>query len=82
MHWQWKICPVAHHGTYRDHKCHPIIILEAVTLYDTWIWHAYCGRSGIANDLNVLYRSDLFDDVLEGRAPNVNFIVNGRQYNR
>jgi hypothetical protein len=82
MHWQWKNCPVAHHGTYRGHKGHPTIILEAVASYDTWIWHAYFGMPGAANDLNVLYRSNLFDDVLEGRAPNVNFSVNGRQYSR
>ena len=81
-HWQWKNCPVAQHGTYRGHKGHPTIILEAVASYDTWIWHAYFGMSGAANDLNVLYRSDLFNDILEGRAPNVNFSVNGRQYNR
>ena len=82
MYWKWKNYPVAHHSTYRGQKDHLTIILEALTLYDTWIWHAYFEMPDAANDLNVLYRSDLFDDILEGRAPNVNFSVKGRQYNR
>ncbi|XP_048502710.1 uncharacterized protein LOC125498529 [Beta vulgaris subsp. vulgaris] len=32
------------------------------------------------NDLNVLYRSPIFDDVLHWRAPGVNFMVNGQHY--
>ncbi|XP_048596481.1 uncharacterized protein LOC125578185 [Brassica napus] len=32
------------------------------------------------NDLNVLDRSPVFDDILEGRAPRVRYVVNGHQY--
>ncbi|XP_057524025.1 uncharacterized protein LOC130803843, partial [Amaranthus tricolor] len=32
------------------------------------------------NDLNVLYRSPLLVDLFEGRAPPVNFTVNGNKY--
>ncbi|XP_024014249.1 uncharacterized protein LOC112088195 [Eutrema salsugineum] len=32
------------------------------------------------NDINVLDRSPVFDDVLQGRAPKVRFSVNGNQY--
>ncbi|XP_020242891.1 uncharacterized protein LOC109821108 [Asparagus officinalis] len=33
------------------------------------------------NDINVLDRSPVFDDIESGEAPRVNFTVNGRQYN-
>ncbi|XP_033138173.1 uncharacterized protein LOC103844705 [Brassica rapa] len=32
------------------------------------------------NDLNVLDRSPVFDDILEGRAPRVKYVVNGHRY--
>ncbi|XP_020257093.1 uncharacterized protein LOC109833716 [Asparagus officinalis] len=37
---------------------------------------------GTLNDINVLDRSPVFDDIESGEAPEVNFIVNRRQYNR
>ncbi|XP_047964996.1 uncharacterized protein LOC125209443 [Salvia hispanica] len=40
------------------------------------------GFSDSCNDINVLHRSPVFDDVLEVRAPYVNYVVNGHQYNR
>ena len=36
------------------------------------------GVPGSANDINVIDRSLLFDDFLEGQAPQVNFTINGR----
>uniref|UniRef100_A0A0D3ECK6 DDE Tnp4 domain-containing protein n=1 Tax=Brassica oleracea var. oleracea TaxID=109376 RepID=A0A0D3ECK6_BRAOL len=32
------------------------------------------------NDINVLDRSPVFDDIINGQAPQVNFSVNGREY--
>uniref|UniRef100_A0A0D3BXZ3 DDE Tnp4 domain-containing protein n=1 Tax=Brassica oleracea var. oleracea TaxID=109376 RepID=A0A0D3BXZ3_BRAOL len=32
------------------------------------------------NDINVLDRSPVFDDIINGRTPQVNFSVNGREY--
>ncbi|CAN6929820.1 unnamed protein product [Brassica oleracea] len=32
------------------------------------------------NDINILDRSPVFDDILQGRAPKVKYIVNGHQY--
>ncbi|XP_010513731.1 PREDICTED: uncharacterized protein LOC104789782 [Camelina sativa] len=32
------------------------------------------------NDINVLDRSPVFDDILQGHAPKVNYFVNGREY--
>jgi len=36
---------------------------------------------GSHNDINVLHRSPLFDNLAEGRAPEVNYSVNGHDYN-
>ncbi|XP_047965618.1 uncharacterized protein LOC125210083 [Salvia hispanica] len=66
MHWEWKNCPNAWAGQYTGRSSKPTIILEAVASYDLWIWHAFFGTPGSCNDINVLHRSPVFDDVLEG----------------
>ncbi|XP_021744228.1 uncharacterized protein LOC110710265 [Chenopodium quinoa] len=80
MHWEWKNCPTAWKAQYASRSKTATLILEAVADQDLWIWHAFFGMSGSCNDLNVLYRSPVFDDVLQGRAPPINFWVNGHQY--
>ncbi|KAL9664344.1 hypothetical protein QQ045_019744 [Rhodiola kirilowii] len=64
MHCEWKNCPTAWQGSYTGRKGRPTIILEAVASYDTWIWHSFIGVPGAQNDLNVLYKSDIFDPSL------------------
>ncbi|XP_074347229.1 uncharacterized protein LOC141686067 [Apium graveolens] len=51
------------------HKGVQTILLEAVASSDLWIWHAFFGVVGSNNDINVLDRSSVIDEVLEGRAP-------------
>ncbi|XP_056859111.1 uncharacterized protein LOC130508025 [Raphanus sativus] len=80
MHWEWKNCPSAWKGQYARGSGKPTIVLEAVASYDLWIWHAFFGLPGTLNDINVLDRSPVFDDIINGQAPNVTFYVNGRQY--
>jgi hypothetical protein len=36
--------------------------------------------SGSHNDINVLHRSPLFDNLAEGRAPEVKYSINGHDY--
>uniref|UniRef100_A0A0D3ACU6 Uncharacterized protein n=1 Tax=Brassica oleracea var. oleracea TaxID=109376 RepID=A0A0D3ACU6_BRAOL len=36
--------------------------------------------SGTLNDINVLDRSPVFDDIIKGQAPQVTYSVNGREY--
>ncbi|XP_074352047.1 uncharacterized protein LOC141691208 [Apium graveolens] len=48
---------------------------------DVWIWHAFFGVAGSNNDINVLDQSTVFDEALEGRAPEVKYNVNGKDYN-
>uniref|UniRef100_A0A0D3DA83 DDE Tnp4 domain-containing protein n=1 Tax=Brassica oleracea var. oleracea TaxID=109376 RepID=A0A0D3DA83_BRAOL len=42
-------------------------------------WKGQYSR-GTLNDINGLDRSPVFDDIINGRAPQVNFLVNGREY--
>ena len=81
MHWEWKNCPMAWKAQYAGRSKNATLILEAVADQDLWIWHAFFGIPGSCNDLNVLYRSPVFDDVLKGRAPPISFMVNGHEYN-
>jgi hypothetical protein len=80
MHWEWKNCPTGHHGMYRGKSKVPTLILEAVASKDLWIWHAFFGLPGALNDLNVLARSPLFDQIADGTNPRSNFSVNGHDY--
>ncbi|XP_048501325.1 uncharacterized protein LOC104908229 [Beta vulgaris subsp. vulgaris] len=80
MHWRWKNCPLQFKGLYSGRPGKPTLVLEAVASYDLWIWHAFFGTPGRCNDINVLDRSPLFNDVFEGRAPAVNYVGNGHQY--
>ncbi|GJU87540.1 RNA-directed DNA polymerase, eukaryota [Tanacetum coccineum] len=56
--------------------------IDSVADQKLWIWHAYFGVPGANNDLNVLYGSPLFDDVLFDMALEAPFVVNGRTYKK
>ncbi|GKC25330.1 ALP1-like protein [Tanacetum coccineum] len=82
MHWEWVKCPKALHGQFkRKDKRYPTM-LEAVADQQLWFWHAYFGVPGANNDLNVLYGSPLFDDLLAEKAPEAPFQVNGKTYEK
>ncbi|XP_048493338.2 uncharacterized protein LOC104889982 [Beta vulgaris subsp. vulgaris] len=74
--------PRAWKGLYQGRSKSATVILEAVASGDLWIWHAFFGTPGTCNDINVLARSPVFDDLYQGRAPEVTFNVNGNTYNR
>ncbi|XP_021305553.1 uncharacterized protein LOC110431162 [Sorghum bicolor] len=80
MHWVWKNYPYEKQGQYKGKEEKPTIVLEAVASDDLWIWHTFFGMPGSHNDINVLNRSPLFDNLAEGKAPEVNFSVNGHNY--
>uniref|UniRef100_A0A0D3BKC1 DDE Tnp4 domain-containing protein n=1 Tax=Brassica oleracea var. oleracea TaxID=109376 RepID=A0A0D3BKC1_BRAOL len=72
-----------HHGflgMIRNIDSKPTIVLKAVDSYDLWIWHTFFGPPATLNDINVLDRSPVFDDIIKGQAPQVTFYVNGRKY--
>ena len=58
------------------------MVLEAVADYELWIWHAFFRMAGSHNDINVLQRSPVFTNLVEGHAPPVNYVVNGHEYNK
>ena len=80
MHWKWKNCPSKWKGQYIGHTCDPTIILEIVASYVLWIWHAFFRLLESQNDINVLERSSVFSELAEGRAPPVNYSINGNNY--
>jgi hypothetical protein len=43
--------------------------MEVISDEALWIWHAYFGCPGSYNDINILYCSPLFSDVLAGNFP-------------
>jgi hypothetical protein len=65
---------------YCCHVKEPMVILEAVVSHDLWIWHAFFGLPGSNNDINVLYRSHLFNILVQGEAPAVKYTLNGHNY--
>jgi hypothetical protein len=69
------------HDQFRGHHKKPTIILEALASYDQWIWHAFFGTPSSCNDINVLHRSTIFDNLAQGSGPEVHFTVIGNDYN-
>ncbi|KAK1605896.1 hypothetical protein QYE76_029569 [Lolium multiflorum] len=69
-------------GAYIGHSEWCTVILEAVASHDTWIWHSFFGMAGSHNDINVLQRSPLFDRLVYGQSPDVDFEINGHHYNK
>ncbi|XP_050142142.1 uncharacterized protein LOC126618086 [Malus sylvestris] len=69
MHWEGKNCPTVWAGQFKGRHNKPTIVLKVVASYDTWIWHAFFDAPGSNNDINVLWSSPLFEDVVNGWAP-------------
>ncbi|WVZ98054.1 LOW QUALITY PROTEIN: hypothetical protein U9M48_043537 [Paspalum notatum var. saurae] len=80
MYWVWESCPSGWRGQYIGHQDEPTMILEAIAGPDKRIWNCNFGFPGSLNDINVLHRSPLFDDLISGSAPNVEFTVNDGIY--
>ncbi|XP_059630433.1 uncharacterized protein LOC132273493 [Cornus florida] len=80
MHWEWKNCQVEWHGTDRGRSGKNTLILEAVASQDLWIWHAFFGMPGSHNDINVLDHFPVFNGIVNGQLPLVNYVANGHHY--
>ncbi|XP_074327499.1 uncharacterized protein LOC141665414 [Apium graveolens] len=79
MHWKWENCPAGLQDMYTGHVHEPTIILEEIASKDLWIWHFF-GLPGSLNDINVLDRSHLFEELVEGRGPQVKYTMNENEY--
>ncbi|XP_023766504.1 uncharacterized protein LOC111915029 [Lactuca sativa] len=81
LHWAWENCPTTYYGQFtRGDHGHPTVILEAVVSQDMWIWHAFFGSLGSINDINVLNRSLIFNNIYDRFAPDSSFQVRGTPY--
>ncbi|XP_068307433.1 uncharacterized protein [Pyrus communis] len=78
MHWDWKNCPTGWQGGFCERSRKPTVVLEAIALYDTWIWHAFYGVLGSQNDITILGCSALFNTLTEVQAPQLDYYINGR----
>jgi hypothetical protein len=67
-------------GMYCGNVKEPIVILEAVTSNNLWIWHAFFGLPRSNNDINVLHRSPLFDTLMQGEASSLQYTINEHNY--
>ncbi|XP_068340226.1 uncharacterized protein [Pyrus communis] len=81
MHWQWKNCPTRWQECFSGRSRKPTIVLEAVASFDTWIWHAFFGVLGSQNDITVLRRSPIFNNLREGKSPQLDYYIKEHQYN-
>ncbi|CAL8167462.1 unnamed protein product [Prunus armeniaca] len=81
MHWEWDNYPIAWACQFTGYQHKPTIVLKAVASYDTWMWHAFFGVVGSNNDINVLAHFPLFNDVVNGVSPHIQYIVNRNEYN-
>jgi len=64
MRWEWKNCPKAWHGSYKNGKeKYPTVIAECWCDHTLRIWHLIVGTAGACNDINVLDRSNLASEV-------------------
>ena len=82
MHLEWKNCPKCWDGMYSGKEGKSIVILEFVASHDLWIWHSFFDSCGSCNDINVLHRSPVFEEVLQDQAPLVQYTINGHEYTK
>jgi hypothetical protein len=69
MHYHWNNCHVVWYGSFTSKDGNKSIILEMIEDQRLWIWHVYFGMPGNNNDLNVLNKSPLIQDLLGVRMP-------------
>jgi hypothetical protein len=73
----------------REETCGPTVVLEALSDYHLWFWHASFGYAGLLNDLNILNLSSLLELLVNGTFAEleqssmlVPFEVAGNLFNR
>ena len=66
MHTYWKNCPLAWQGSYKGKEKKPSIVLEAISDFHMWFWHAAYGYAGCMNDISILAVSPFLERLLDG----------------
>nr|GEU74432.1 ribonuclease H-like domain-containing protein [Tanacetum cinerariifolium] len=65
-----------------DHEPNPFVLLEVISSQDLRIWHVFFGVSRMNNDVNILRKSPIFNDLKAGKALDVSFEANEVTYKR
>jgi hypothetical protein len=68
MHTGWKNCPKAWQASFKTGKESggPTVVLEALSDFNLWFWHALFGYAGSLNDLNILNLSPFLESLVDG----------------
>ena len=66
VHTAWKNCPKAWQGNFAGKEGNPTIVLEAISDYHLWFWHASCGHAETLGDQNTLNLSPFLDSLTNG----------------
>lgn len=66
MHVSWNKCPVAWRGSYKGKEKKPTVVLEAISDYHLYFWHASFGYCGTLNDKTILNLSPFLSSLLDG----------------
>ena len=66
MHCKWKKCLKAYQGAFKGAKQGPTVMLEAVSDYNLYFWHAAFGFPRSLNNINILNLSPLMTSFLDG----------------
>jgi hypothetical protein len=66
MHVYWNKCPMAWQGSYTGAKGKPTVVLEAISDYNLWFWHASFGYCGSLNDKTIFDLSPFLEKLVDG----------------
>ncbi|XP_053698868.1 uncharacterized protein LOC128745822 [Sabethes cyaneus] len=72
-------CPTAYKGQFTGKEGKATIVLEAIASSDTHIWHSFFGSPGSLNDINILDRSPLVNNIVNGGTLDAKYRLNGKQ---
>jgi hypothetical protein len=88
-HTIWKNCPKAWAGSYQGKENNPSIVLEGISDYHMFFWHASYGYAGTLNDKTIFDLSPFQECLLDGSFEDkelssgvVPFTIAGEQFNK
>jgi Plant transposon protein len=89
MHVYWNKCPMAWQGSYKGAKGKPTVVLEAISDYNLWFWHASFGFCGSLNDKTIFDLSPFLERLVDGtfsskekEAGLIPFKISSREFNQ
>ena len=80
IHWTWEKCSTVWQGQFEDENDICSVILKAIVDQSTWIWYAFFCLPRSNNNINVLDRSPLVANILQGSRQDMSFEINGHTY--